>query len=515
MRNGRAHAIGWAAAIVGVLLVVRALKGAGDPPYGIDAAYYFQLARHVMNGEGLVTTVSLYHEGWVLPAKTPIYPLWPLMLGYAGRAIGLARAADLLPRLFYCVNLVLLYVLARAIALRIGALRISERWWMPDCAHWMVAIFALAPPYFGATTHPYTEGPAFAMAFASFLALARYERTRGLGAAAASGLFAGLAFLVRTQMVGVAIGCFVALAFFAWREWRSERQRARTPAAALLPLVVWGIVAVAVLVPWFVFLGFIPGVTPMALPRVELPKFEGWTEFPSRLDWLKHRAGSLAVMFDPSNQHSYVHSFGIVAFLVPLAALVALVRRKFAAPRSLLLLAVFVAGVFFFFNLMLYHSEVWMPWLFGWRHGLPFVFLIALSLPWLAARAGKFAPAIAIVLLITVAVNARNIAAVVRAPDPRLTRGETELVRWLEANKVSAIATNAQVLGSMTDAHLYWSWCDASPESTRAMLRLLPVKHIVLYEHEYQCRFVTGDALRLVAVFGDRGRRVMVLTPLR
>lgn len=527
MRNGRAHAIGWAAAIIGVLLVVRMLKGAGDPPYGIDAAYYFQLARHVMNGEGLVTTVSLYHEGWVLPAKTPIYPLWPLMLGYTGRVIGLERAADLLPRLFYCVNVVLLYVLARAIALRIGALRISERWWMPDCAHWVVAIFALAPPYFGATTHPYTEGPAFAMALASFLALARYERTRGLGAAAASGLFAGLAFLVRTQMVGVAIGCFIALAFFAWREWRSGRQSvlssplragsgtAATMTAPLWPLVVWGILAVAVLVPWFVFLGFIPGVTAMALPRVELPKFEGWTEFPSRIDWLKHRASSLGVMFDPRNQHSYVQSFGVVAFLVPLAAVVALVRRKFAMPRSLLLLAVLIASVFFFFNLMLYHSEVWMPWLFGWRHGLPFVFAIALALPWLAARAGKFAPAIAIVLLISVAANARNIAAVVRAPDPQLTRGETELVRWLEANKVSAIATNAQILGSMTDAHLYWSWCDASPESTRAMLRLLPVKHIVLYEHEYKCRFVTGDSLRLVAVFGDRGRRVMVLTPLR
>jgi len=531
MRNGRAHAIGWAAAIIGVLLAVRMLKGAGGPPYGIDAAYYFQLARHVMNGEGLVTTVSLYHEGWVLPAKTPIYPLWPLMLGYAGRVIGLERAADLLPRIFYCVNLVLLYVLARAIALRIGALRMSERWWMPDCAHWMVAIFALTPRYFGATTHPYTEGPAFAMAFASFLALARYERTRGLGAAAASGLFAGLAFLVRTQMVGVAIGCFVALAFFAWRErsrlgvlasqgapsapLRAGSGTAAGVAAPLWPLLVWGIAAVVVLVPWFVFLGFIPGVLPMSLPRVELPKFEGWTEFPSRMEWLKHRAGSLGVMFDPSSPYSYVQSFGVVAFLVALAAVVALVRRKFAAPRSLLLLAVFVAGLFFFFNLMLYHSEVWMPWLFGWRHGLPFVFLIALAVPWLAARAGRFAPVIAIVLLISVATNARNIVVFVRSSDPQLTRGESEVIRWLEANRVSAIATNAQVLGSMTDAHLYWSWCDAPPESTRAMLRLLPVKHIVLYEHEYKCRFVSGDPLRLLAVFGDRGQRVMVLTPLR
>src|SRR5215210_5972731 len=72
----RRHAIGWAAVIIGVLTVLRMMKGAGGPPYGVDASYYFQLARHIANGEGFVTTVSLYHEGWILPSKTTIYPLW-------------------------------------------------------------------------------------------------------------------------------------------------------------------------------------------------------------------------------------------------------------------------------------------------------------------------------------------------------------------------------------------------------------------------------------------------------
>lgn len=503
-KSGRAHAIGWAAVVIGLLTLVRLAKGAGDPPYGVDASYYYQLARHVMNGEGLVTTVSLYFGGWIVPAKTAIYPLWPLLLGYSGRAIGLARAADLLPRLFYVVNLVLFYLLASRIAIRLGGLRMSDRWWLPGTAHWLVAIFALSPRYFGATTHPYTEGLGFATAFASFLLLERYERTRGLGAVALSGVFAGFAYLTRMQLVGVAIGCFVAL---TWMAIRDRQVRVAT--------LIWSVAALATIAPWLVYLGFIPGVTPDRLPRVELPHFEGWSELPTRTEWLLHRASSLGVMFDPNDPYSYVQSFGVVAFLVPLALLVALVQRKFARPQSLLLMAVLVAGVFFFFNLMLYHSEVWLPWLFGWRHGLPFVFLIALAVPFLVARTGRLAPAIAVVLLLSVITNARHVAAAVRAPDPRLTRGEAELVRWLEANKVSAIATNAQILGSMTDAHLYWSWCDASPESTRAMLRLLPVKHIVLYEHEYRCRFVTGDTLRLVAVFGDRGRRVMVLTPLR
>jgi hypothetical protein len=503
-KNGRAHALGWAAAIIGALTLLRFAKGAGDPPYAIDASYYFQLARHVMRGDGLVTTVSLYHEGWVAPAKTFIYPLWPLILGYTGRILGLERAADLLPRLFYVVDLVLLYLLAMRIAVRFGGLRMSGRWWIPDSAHWVVLIFGLAPRYFGATTHPYTEGLGFAMAFASLLALERYERTRGIGAVALSGAFAGLAFLTRTQLVGIAIGCFLAL---AWLAIRDKRARAG--------VLVWSIAAGLVVAPWFVFLGSIPGVTPNTLPRVELPRFAGWSELPTRTAWLRQRASSLGVMFDPSNAQSYVQSFGVVAFLVPLAAVVALVHRG-KTQRTLLTNAVLIAGVFFLFNLMLYHSEVWMPWLFGWRHGLPYILLIALTVPWLVARAGRWAPAVALVLLVSAATSANSVFAFVRSPDPRLTRGETELVSWMNARPTSAMTTNAQILGSMSDAHLYWTYCDASGESTRAMLAKLPIRYVILYEHEMRCRFVMeADPLRLVAAFGEPRQRVFVLEPLR
>jgi hypothetical protein len=493
-----------------VLTLLRTMKGAGGPPYGIDASYYFQLARHVANGEGLVTTVSLYHEGWILPAKTTIYPLWPLVLGYAGRVIGLDVAADLLPRLFYVVNLVLLYLVARAVALRMGALWPIRRWWMPDTAHWLVAIFGLAPRYFGATTHPYTEGLAFCCAFASFLALERFDRTRGAWAAALSGLFAGLAFLARTQMVGVAIGCFLALAWFALRD-RSAR----------LGALVWAVVAFATVAPWFVFLGFIPYVTPSPLKRVSLPHAIEWTRQATALDWLRVRVASLGVMFGPSNEYSYVKSFGVVAYLVPLAAIAILAelvrRRKVRAPQSLYLTAMLLAGLFFFFNLTLYQSAVWMPWLFGWRHGLPFVFLLILAVPWLVSRAGRFAPAVAIVLLVSVAANAAAVLAFVRAPDTRLTSAETELVSWLNAQPrgAGAITTNAQILGSMTDAPLYWTNCDAPGETIRSMLRQLPIQSVVLYEKEARCPFaVQAGRMRLVRVFGPPGKRIFVLRPL-
>ena len=43
-----------------------------------DGNYYYQIARHVAAGDGLRTSVSLYHQGLrVLPQRATVYPLWP------------------------------------------------------------------------------------------------------------------------------------------------------------------------------------------------------------------------------------------------------------------------------------------------------------------------------------------------------------------------------------------------------------------------------------------------------
>ena len=232
-----------------------------------------------------------------------------------------------------------------------AALWLSDRWWMPDMAHWVVAIFGLAPRYFGATTHPYTEGLAFSCAFAALLAMERFDRTRSTRAAAVSGLFAGLAFLARTQMIGIAIGCFVAIAWFALRD-RSARKGA----------VAWSIVALATVAPWFAFTGFIPFVREMPVKRANIPHAIEWTRQSGALEWLRVRVESIGVMFGMSDPYSYVHSFGVVAYLVPLAAIGMLLelvrRRKVRAQQSLYLTAVVIAGLFFFLNLTLYQSSV-------------------------------------------------------------------------------------------------------------------------------------------------------------
>ncbi|HVR41673.1 MAG TPA: hypothetical protein VMU84_21430, partial [Thermoanaerobaculia bacterium] len=96
----------------------------GTGPYSLDGSFYVNAARNVEEGVGLKTNVSMYHRGnLVLPTRSRlIYPLWPLLLGYTGRAIGLVRAINVLTPLFYLIDLILLYVVVR---------RLQERMWGP------------------------------------------------------------------------------------------------------------------------------------------------------------------------------------------------------------------------------------------------------------------------------------------------------------------------------------------------------------------------------------------------
>jgi hypothetical protein len=96
----------------------------------------------------------------------------------------------------------------------------------------------------------------------------------------------------------------------------------------------------------------------------------------------------------------------------------------------------------------------------------------------------------------------------------RLTDGEAQLVRWLPPNAM-VISTNPQILASISEARFHWIHCDASGETTTAMLRAFPIDYVLMYEHETRCRFVNeAGPMRLVAAFGEPGRRVFVLQPL-
>src|SRR5512146_3285628 len=100
MQSGAAEGssrTGRAIVFAAIFLSAMALKWParpGDGPYGVDGSNYFQMARHVAEGDGLVTSLSLYHVGYKqLPTRSFMtYPVWPLLLGYTGRIVGMTAA---------------------------------------------------------------------------------------------------------------------------------------------------------------------------------------------------------------------------------------------------------------------------------------------------------------------------------------------------------------------------------------------------------------------------------------
>src|SRR5439155_5039372 len=166
------------------------------------------------------------------------------------------------------------------------------------------------------------------------------ERSGGL-----AGALAALAFLTRSQNIVFAAALFVALLIV--RRWRS----AAAFAAAFL----------IVILPWFAFLmTFIRPLTPAALIGMysetpQLPMFDQSVPVHGLTEWIAERVRGALVAFNPASEMSFVHSFGLAALLVPLAAIHAVWRR--VRSLSLIPLAVLLSGAALSFVLIFVHQR--------------------------------------------------------------------------------------------------------------------------------------------------------------
>lgn len=485
--------------ILAPLVSLKLLFTPGPGNFGSDAAYYYQIARNVSEGRGLVTSVSLYHQGLdPLPQRSPsIYPVWPVLLGMTGRLIGLQLAAALLPKLLYILDLVLLFLLARAVEMSIGNQTGST---LLSPAHLIVGLFGANLMFFSSTSHPYTEGLAFLFAFSALLALDRAERKGSTTWSLIAGGLAGFAFLTRTQMIALIAGIGLAALVRAV----ADRSVGRCVATLLLP-------ATAV-VAWYLLILRAP------VQRAEVPYFEMWVETESALGWFRERFLGFWVSFSPFSALSYVRLFGPSAYLPPVAAILWTARttrgnHSLVDLRNPLFLATAFSGLAFYGSLNLFHEQFFLPWLFGWRHGLPYVFLILPAVVYLFSsihprwiRWGTV-----LIVVISVALGIRSITAFVGEPQLRApSAAEEELFTWLEEHHEgtpTVLTTHAQSLSVFTSANFHWATCEDSPERTREMLRSLPIDFVIIYRRELRCPFQERTALRDLlepaAVFGE------------
>jgi hypothetical protein len=217
---------GWLllAAILLPLLWVKFNTNALMVDLGVDGSYYMDVADHVRQGLGLRTEVSLYHQGMIgFPHPTPVYPLWPMLLGWVARFTSLDGAAVWLPTVLYFLSLLIGYVWAKGL---------SDRpifpgiWELPHAGHLVVVILALNDLYFEHSSKPYTEPMAFVFLFAALIRFRSYFQAPTLLRGLEAGVWLAVLLLIRSQMIVTAAGFFGAaglrLLFPASQESRSR-----------------------------------------------------------------------------------------------------------------------------------------------------------------------------------------------------------------------------------------------------------------------------------------------------
>ncbi|MFW5920460.1 MAG: hypothetical protein ACOCUS_01370, partial [Polyangiales bacterium] len=171
-------------ALLAPLLMWKLERNAHTFHASVDGAYYTNIARHVRDGDGLVTDVSLFHRGFrELPDVAPTYPLWPLVYGYTAKLFPDDDIIDVgigLATLFYFVALLFAFLWGR----RLYPEPFFERFPAFTAGHVVVLVLGLHAEFFEYTSLPYTEGLAYALLM---LALWRFKYLFGRGRGAASG----------------------------------------------------------------------------------------------------------------------------------------------------------------------------------------------------------------------------------------------------------------------------------------------------------------------------------------
>ena len=513
----------------------RSLKVVYNPyPIGnfaIDGSYYYQVARHVANGDGLLTDVSLYHQGLSpLPHRSPIYPVWPLVLGAVGAVVGLHTAAVWLPELLYLASLVLLYQLTVAIGARMGEPTLV--WWrgqpLMDVGHLLVVLFGCNAMYFRFTSLPFTEGLAFTLAFGDAARL-REMRRHSLGDVGRPGRGVG----------GVVVPHPIPV------------PRPRACPSGLPGAVVLGT----------------PLASPYAHDRNRLDRRTHFQpKFASSLRRLLHSRRECCSTSPPSartrissrssgwstrgrcwqtwwtSQGRLRRLFARISFLTfnPSAGLCtrfrlrcwesfrprALKARLAAAyqPRTLVVTATIAAAVASVAPVHAMHATMYGGWFFQWRHGLPLVFSLTVAIAFLLSAA---APLYRLAALALIALSIWSCAHKVRdeisnqskyhAPHggagavPRVDRAP------IPRNLFLATPTQVNTLAAITGGHFHSVSCIENPEQVGVFFDELQVNYLVTVARDQGCQFFKSISERLEGVMRlrDWQRRDRRLAPRR
>ena len=518
----------WLAAVFAFLGYYKLRHASHKAGFAIDGGYYADIARHVRDGEGLTTNVSLYHQAFsYFPHETPVSPLWPLLFGYVSRVFDLFTVGVWLPAMLYFVALAAGYA---------WATRLSPDSFFPDrvpgfgAGHVFVLMLGMHREFFHFTSMPYTEGLAYSLLLLGLWRLHAIWPRLDLRGGLEVGAWLGVLMLARGQFFLLAIAVFMT---YGWAIIAlSEHRRQHLTACAASAVVFVAIVGSY----WVLFLDDAIGAPPqVALLRFDqawetpvLSEFHPMVNTSGLWETLKDRYQGIDVAFSRKGRYAYKRSYYLFQYAVvavlPFLVLWLLRRRRqwredwtwLRSPAALpwMMLVLFAIGGFT--SLHLIHKDYFSSWHFPRRQGLTALFIFFLSLIFLLKQR-RAALAVGVFLLCAgtyVGHDAveRQTAAVVKNNERSLRHYRTDLVAWLNAQGKMTVAMSAhepQKLAVVTpDIGYHWIFERTTPADVDVMMTKLGATHLLLTRGSLRWQVRRGDKefakkYRRVKSFGD------------
>jgi hypothetical protein len=423
--------------------VTRGLAAAATHDVGIDGGVYLDVARHVRDGEGLVASLSPYNAGYeAFPHPSPIYPLWPLLLGLTARFVPLEAAAHWLPFGFYLLAGGAWFLAGRRLwgAPLVGTWSGLHGGHVAALAVWLNPVLAIW------SVRPYTEPLGWLLVGVVLWRFAVRSGQMGAGAALDVGVWAALPYFARAQLILVPMALVAGLAL--WAALGPDRvARARWSLLALLP-------SVALLGGWYAHLAsFVHGASPVALLRFDaaratdmLPPLAVMVDTHGFSGLVRDRLAGVPIAWGTGDK-SWWEVFAGLQYALPLAGTVA-IAAFVRAPRAVfgsvlaalrgpdggrLAVSLALAGGGLL-SVHLVHKQFSSPWYFDQREGL--AALPAFLLPGLWLLRGSWpARALGVTVFGLAFANARDTFLRGVTLDPPAARAASydRLADWLSA----------------------------------------------------------------------------------
>jgi hypothetical protein len=443
-------------------------------------------------------------------------------LGGVGAVIGLNVAASLVPEILFFVSLTFLYVLTNAVAESLGE-RSAFALGIPgpiDMGHLAILLLGFNRVFFKYTSLPFTEALGFTLAFAALLALVRASQEDYLLWPILSGTLAGMAYLTRSQFLGMALAIPACLLLVGLRHKGFSKKG-----------LIACLTGVGVTLPWIIFLLWSFGpFPPKALldfaafrEQSQLSPYIWTVQTNSLWEFLKDKGNGFWIAFDFQNNLSYVRSFGMAVYLVPIALLYICLRpkhwklmvRNAMSLKYVGMMGLLIGGVACIAPVHALHMNRIGPWFFNFRHGLPLIFLIVASMVFLNSRKSLVIRIGTIFLICwSLGFSALDLREDFWWEYGAPTIAQTELAKWIDQQDPSPVflTNHAWTLGAVTRGRFHQVSCNEQTTQMLVYFHSLQITHLITNDSDLKCQFYNAfkDSLILVKEFGEEPHQLTV-----